>query len=141
MLEAEVSFVGRDEADCTMVVLTVVPSDEAAHPLFCGRDAGKWGTWVGGPVLQGSEEGFRIGIVVRNVRTAEGRDDAEPLQGSQHGAAAHRLAVVGMEDEPVGVDVCVVTDRANHLGGEFLALTLVHLPADDATTPDVEHEV
>ena len=74
-----VPLVGRHVANAAVTVLVVVPMDEAGHPradvleLVEARRR-RW------PVLQRLEDGLDVGVVVTDVRAAEGRRNAEPAQ-------------------------------------------------------------
>ena len=132
VLASEVPLVGRDEANRAVAMLAVVPADKASDPLARCFDVGEGQSRIGRTVLQRPEERLGVRVVVGDVRTAERRDDSKPLQRGDHRVAAHRLAVVGMEDEAVGVDFRFLADVSNHFGGELVALAFVDLPADDA---------
>ena len=70
---------GRHELDAAVAVPVVVPIDKRSHPLARIVFAGKWPAGVVRPVLERSEQGFRVGVVV---------GDPWPGKGSQH---AHLL--------------------------------------------------
>src|ERR1043165_5524965 len=84
------------EADAAVEMLGVVPAHERSDPGSGRIEAGEWLRRVARAVLQRPEERLGEGIVVADTRTAERRQDAEPLEGGEHGGALHRAAVVGM---------------------------------------------
>ena len=66
----------RQQAKTGVVVLVVVPMEEGlaeAASVFDGAEA----VWETRAVFQGAELAFRIRIVVGDVRTAVGLDDAQ----------------------------------------------------------------
>jgi hypothetical protein len=98
--KAVMPLVGGHEADGTVAMLAVVPGDETGDPAMSGREVRERQAGVRRCVLQRSEERFRVRVVVGDVGATERRHDAQPLQRRDHGAATHRLAVVGVENEP-----------------------------------------
>jgi len=99
VLAAIVSLVGRHEADAAVAMLGVVPGDKARDPGSCLLDAIEGLVRVLGPVLQRPEERLDVRVVVAHARAAEGRHDAEVLQGRQHRRAAHWPAVVRVQHQ------------------------------------------
>jgi len=70
-----VVLVGRHELDAAVAVPVVVPIEKGRHPFAGLVFAGEWPSGVVGPVLDRSEQGFRVGVVV---------GDPWPGEGSQH---------------------------------------------------------
>src|SRR6185437_4990181 len=99
VLAAAVALAGSDVPDGAVAVLEVVPGDEALHPLFRRGDPVERHARISRRVLQRSEESLGVWVVVRDVRAAERGDDAQPLQGGDHGAGTHGLAVVRVQHE------------------------------------------
>ena len=56
-------------------------------------------------VLEGSEERFRVWIVVRDMRAAEGRHRSEPMQGRDQDTGKTRLNAIGVQYETARIDV------------------------------------
>ena len=71
---------GRDEFDAAVAVSMVVPVHKRRHPLACLVFAGKWPARVVRPVLDRSEQGFRVGVVVGDPWPGEGSEHAHLLQ-------------------------------------------------------------
>ena len=83
--------------DISQVAMTmgfVVPVHKSSHPLtgffkvFKGLIREAWG------VLQSFEQGFGIGIVVADGRSAKRGNDAQLLQGCEHCRSLHGRSIV-----------------------------------------------
>lgn len=131
----------RDEPDRTMPMLVVVPLHKGADPLPGGQEGGKGAARVRGPVFQGLEQGLRIRVVVADCRPAEGRRDAQRLQGGEHGRTLHRAAVIGMQHDLIRCDAVLSADIAHHFAGLFATFGIINLPADDFTAKNVHEQV
>src|SRR5690625_908587 len=88
-VDPTVPVVGRDEADATMLMLGIVPSHKVLNPVASCIDVGKGSVWVRWRVLQRTEQGLRVRVVIRDRGTTEGRHYTQMLQGSQHRGALH----------------------------------------------------
>ena len=73
----DMTLMRRDETDCAVAMLEVVPVDKAADPVDGLLDAGKPPLWVAGSILEGAVQRFHERVVVADVWTAEGGKDAE----------------------------------------------------------------
>ena len=71
---------GRDEFDAPVAVPVVVPVHKCRHPLACLVFTGEWPARVVGPVLDRSEQGFRVRVVVGDPGPGEGSEHAHLLQ-------------------------------------------------------------
>jgi len=71
---------GREELDAAVAVSVVVPVHKRRHPLAGLVFAREWPALVVGPVLERSEQGFRVGVVVGDPRPGEGSEHAHLLQ-------------------------------------------------------------
>ncbi len=96
---AGMAFRRGDIAEGTMAVFLVVPADEVQGPLPCGGKALEASGRIGRPVLAGSEQGLREGVVVAHAGAAVGGFNAECRQRRSEGAAFLRAAVVGMQHQ------------------------------------------
>ena len=74
---AGVALSGRDVTDLAMAMLFVVPIHELPHPLAGVGQVGKASHREGRMVFAGTEQGFRVGVIVRDAGTAVRRCDAE----------------------------------------------------------------
>src|SRR5512146_2968088 len=90
LLLAEVPLVRCDVANRAVTMLAVVPSDEASDPRSSRLEAREGHPRVRRRVLERPKQRFGVWVVVGDVRTAEGRHDAEPLEWGDHRVAAHR---------------------------------------------------
>ena len=84
-----------------VVVLVVVPLKEGlaeAAGIFDGTEAIRE-AWA---VFQGAELAFRIRIVIGDMRTAVGFDDAQIGQQQRHRFGFHGRAAIGMDGELTG---------------------------------------
>jgi len=138
---AEVSVVGGHEVDRAMQVLGVVPLDEARDPGERRLDVCEGARGEGGAVLEGPEEGFRVGVVVADAGTAEGGRDAQRLELGQERGALHRGAVVRMQPEDIITPWIICTNSFDEVRSEFTGFDVVDGPADDAATPDIDDQV
>src|SRR3954471_18629664 len=78
------AVIWRDEVQARMQVLVVVPVHEDGHPASDFVDITKWSIWESWSVLQCTKECFWKWIVVAHARSAEGSDNAKPLQRREH---------------------------------------------------------
>src|SRR6185437_1999811 len=127
--------------DSTVPMLPVVPSGEARHPTLRTGEAVKGQPRIGRRVFEGAEQCFGVRIVIRDVRSAEGRYDPEPLQRCDEGTGAHRFAVVGVQYEALGIEVTLSAGVGDELGGDLCRASLGDAPADDTTAPDIQHQI
>ena len=131
------------EANATVMVLMVVPADEALHPLLRSIEVGEARHRVVGPVLARAERRLGVGVAVADPRSA-GRLDIEIMQLLRQGGALEGAAVVGMQHQQL------VDDLLGRYGPPFDDGTRVQgrlsqeeLPADDLAAEDVQdhHQV
>lgn len=141
LLTAEVTLIGRNVSDRAVAMLSVVPVDEVRNPALRRVDVSERQMRIRRGMFQGSEERLGVRIVVRDVRTAEGWDDAEPLESRDHGVGTHRFAVVGVQHESARIDIAISASLQDELSGDIRRVTFCDPPADDAPTPDVHRQV
>ncbi len=101
-VQAGMSLRGRDEVDCAMTMLVVVPLYKCVDPMPGGEHSGERPTWMGGPVFHRSKERFRERVVVADRGAAERGRDAQRLQSSEHRGPLHWAAVEMTEFGRVG---------------------------------------
>jgi hypothetical protein len=138
---AEVSVVGGHEVDRAVEVFGVVPLDEASDPGEGGVDVHEGARREVGAVLEGPEEGFRVGVVVADAGAAEGGRDAELLQLGQERGALHGSAVVRVQPEDIITPRIGSTNSFDERRGEVPRFDVVDRPADDAAAPDIDDQV
>jgi len=140
---AVVTISGGHEADAAVLVLEVVPADEGGHPLTGVLDGGKSVARVRWTVLHRPEQRLGERVVVGHARPAERRDDAEPLEGGEHGRALHGGTIVGVQHPASQVDrrMSLGPDAVDECARQLRRLLRVYLPAKDLAAPYVEDEV
>ena len=79
VLLTAVALIGCHIPDCAVSMLAVVPADKAGHPSLSARRIGKRNVRIRWCVLEGSEECFRVRVIVGDMRSTERWNDAEPL--------------------------------------------------------------
>ena len=119
----------------------VVPVGKAGYPLPSVLQAGEGLAGGAGMVLEGLEQGLRVGVVITDRGPAEGGHDPQALQGRQHGGALHGAAVIGMQDQVLRRHPLAVVGAAEHGRGLFGAFAREDLPADDLAAEDIHEEV
>lgn len=124
-----------------MAVFVVVPLHQIGHPLPGNRQVGKRFQRVLRAIFQGFEQRFRIRVVVAHGRAAKRRDDAEPLQGREHGSPLHRTAVVGMQDDLPRPQAFALNNILHQFAGPLAAFFLKYLPTHNLTAKDIEEQV
>ena len=137
---AVVDLVGSHEADPGMVVVLVVPGEEAAAEVLGVLNAAE-ARGEFGLVLEGLEVGFGERIVVGGVRPAVRLGDAEVGQHQGGGLGFHRPAAIGVEGQLArrhGVLGQSVIEKGFEQDG---ALGIGDAPADDPAAEDVEDDV
>ena len=77
---SDVTLMGGDEFDAAVPVSVVVPVHKRCHPHAGLVFAGEWPAVVVGPILDRSEQEFRVGIVVADPWSGEGSENAHLLQ-------------------------------------------------------------
>jgi len=95
-------LVRSDKAQCTVAVV-VIELDERSGPKACGMDIVEAVGREGRVVFGGSEESFRVGVVVANAASGVGGDDAQGVHEGVNGSGFERGAVVAVKDGWVGV--------------------------------------
>jgi hypothetical protein len=135
-----VHLVGRHQADAGMVVVLIVPIEEAAAERLGVLDTAETLRKLR-LVFHGFEVAFRERIVIGGVRPAVGFGDAEIGEQQCGGLGAHRTAAVGVQSE--------LTFRRRMFGGGIVeqrgeqggALAIGDTPADDASAENVDDNV
>jgi hypothetical protein len=142
-LEVALSFlspVRGDEADGAVLVLVVVPVHEVLDPGLGCLDAVEGLGGVLRAVLDGPEQGLRVGIVVADTGSAVGGPDREVVEHSKQRRGGHGRAAVRVEHEALGA---ALSQRGLHHQARGVGAELGGLngPADDLAAPDVEGHV
>ena len=68
-------------------------------------------------------------------------EDAQALQRDDHRRALHRAAVIGVQHDARRIEPLRATDREEEGRRTLRRFHLVHGPADNLPTPDVEHQI
>ena len=131
----------RHEADGAVAMLMVVPVRQLGDPAPCGQQVFKRFDRQLGPVLQGSERRFDIGVVVAHGRTAARVGHAQALHGDQHGLALHRCAIVRVHRQLAWGDALARADVSQQLAGQLGTLAVKHLPAHNLAAEQVLEQV
>ena len=131
----------RDEFERRVAVLGVVPAHELQHPRPHGFQRLEALPRIAGVVFEGAEEGFGLGVVVRDARAAERRRNAELLQGRQHRGPLHRAAVVRMQYHLVRRDFFSHANIAHDVAGQFTAFCIINLPANDFAAKNIDEQI
>ena len=130
----------RHQAEPGMMVLVVVPLKEGlaeAASIFDGAEAIRETR----AVFQGAELAFRIRIVVGDMRTAVGLDDAQVSQQQGHRFGFHGRAAIGVDGELAGRDVLRVAGVLDEPLGQFGAFAVGDHPTDDVAAEDIQDDV
>ena len=91
-------LVGRHQADASMVMVLIVPIEEAATEGLCVLDAAEALRKLR-LIFHGFEVAFRERVVVGGVRPAVGFGDAEIGEQQCRGLGSHRTTAVGVQSE------------------------------------------
>ena len=137
---AVVDLVGRHETDPSMVVVLIVPGEEATAELFGILDAAE-AAGEFGLVFESLEVGLRERVVIGRVRPAMRLGDAEVGQHQGGSLGLHRPAAIGVEGQLAGRHGVLgegVVEQRLEQGG---ALGIGDAPADDPAAEDVEDDV
>lgn len=94
---AAVALLGRDESDGTMAMFRVAPAHEPSHPDPGMAQAPEGLSGILWPILQCTEQGLEVRIVVADGRAAERGRYTELAQRGQHGGAFHGAAVIAVQ--------------------------------------------
>ena len=132
----EMNRLGRHEANTAVAVFDVVPGKEALAVGTCLPDRTKALGEIES-ILQGSELGFGVRVVVGNVGVALGLGDPEIDQQFGLGLGAHAGAAIGVERESAGSDVLLGNRLDDQLLGPLGALARGDQPADHEMAEDV----
>ena len=137
---AVVDLVGRHETDPSMVVVLIVPGEEAAAEVLGVLNAAE-ALGEFGLVFEGLEVGFGERVVVGGVWPAMRLGDAEIGQHQGGGLGFHGAAAVSMEGQLAGRHGVLgegVIEQDLEQGG---ALGIGDAPANDPAAEDVEDDV
>ena len=124
-----------------MAVLGVVPSHKRLHPAPRLLQILKPLAWIRWRVLQRSEQGLRVRVVIAHAGSAERGHHAQLLQRRQHRGPLHRAAVVRVQRQLIWADVLAKAGFADQRRGVFCRLLPMHLPAHDQPAEHVQHPV
>ena len=133
-------LIWRHQADAGMVMLLIVPVEEAAAERLSILDAAE-ALWELRLVFHGFEVAFRERIVVGGVRAAVRFGDAEIGEQEGGGLGFHGTATVGMQ--------CQLAGRCGMLGGGVLeqrheqrgAFSVSDAPANDSAAENIDDDV
>ena len=134
-------IIGRDKLDRAVVIVMVVPRHEGICPGVRVFDGRKGLCRKGRAVLERTKEGFGVRVVIAYAWSTEGRDDAESLQGREHGRAFYRPPVSGVEHEPGARYRLLAIDGREQRRRMRVALRRLHCPAHDAAVPDFQDQL
>lgn len=135
------ALTGRDEADGAMAVFLVVPTHECGGPAARLKQVLERLDGQLRSIFQGTEQGFRIGVVIAHRGAAPAGRHTQALHGRQNGFALHRRAVVRVHHELPGSDALSGTDVLQQPGGQLRALAVKHLPAHDLAAEEIDEQV
>src|SRR6202051_2865569 len=127
------------QADASMVMLLIVPVEEAAAERLGILDAAE-ALWELGLVFHGFEVAFRERIVVGRMRPAVGFGDAEIGEQERRGLGSHGTATVGMQGQLAGRCGMLgrsILEQCREQGGAFFVR---EAPADDPAAEDVDDD-
>ena len=138
---AGVALSGCDVTDLAMAMLFVVPIHELPHPLAGVGQVGKASHREGGMVFAGTEQGFRVGIIVRDAGTAVRRCDAEFFKLGMDGRTLHRRAVIAVQDQRPVTTLLTQYRSLNDLRAVGHVLGFKDFVAHDLAAVDVDDQV
>ena len=130
----------RHQAKTRVVVLVVVPLEEGlaeTASVFDGAEAVRETR----AVFEGAELAFRIRIVIGDVWTAVGFDDAQIGQQQGHGFRFHGRTAIRVDGELAGRDVLRVATMLDEPLGQFGAFAVGDHPTDDVATKNIQDDV
>ena len=134
---------GRDIANAAVVMLFVVPVDEACRPSPGSVQLGEPFERELWPILGGAEQRLDEGIVVADPRAGVGGFDAEPMQHREHGCRPQGGAVVAVQHRAHRHDVDALGQGGapRQMRGVFGAVGVMHLEADDLAAVKIEDQI
>src|SRR5438093_8467956 len=86
---ARVALVWCHVTNRTVTMLAVVPAHETIDPAVRGLMVSEGQARVRRRVLERAEQRLGVRVVVADMRSTEGGDDAKPLQRGDHGIGTH----------------------------------------------------
>ncbi|SPE23403.1 hypothetical protein SBA2_1230004 [Acidobacteriia bacterium SbA2] len=131
---------GGHQAQAGVVVVVVVPAEEGlAKPtgVFDGAEAVREAR----AVFEGPKLAFRIRIVIGDMRTAVGFDDAQIGQQQSHRFGFHGRTSIGMHGELAWQNVLRVTGMLDEPFGQLGAFAVGDHPTDDVAAEDVQDDI
>ena len=132
---------GRGEqADAGVVVVVVVPSEEAtaeAQGVLVALEAVR----EFGNVFEGFELAFGERVVIGHMGPAVGFGDAQGAEQLGDGLRNHGRPPIAVEGQLLLVDLLTLHGVSNQTSGQVLGLTMGEHPADDVAAEDVQDHV
>ena len=134
-------LVRRDIVDASMLVLMVVPVDEAMDPVAGSDDVVKALPGEVRDVFAGPEQGLDKGVVVTDPGSAERGGDAELTEHHLDRLTLDHAAVVTMQYQRLTRAALLPNGLLDQVAGVDGALVLVYLPAHDLAAIQVHDHV
>jgi hypothetical protein len=134
---AVMHLIGRHQADAGMVMLLIVPIEEAAAERLGILDAAE-APWKLRLVFHGFEVAFRERIVVGGVRSAVRFGDAEIGEQKRRGLGAHGTTTVGMQGQLAGRHAMFGGGIVEQRREQGCAFPVGDAPTDDSAAEDVD---
>lgn len=141
MILASVTLSGRDVTNLTMAMLFVVPRHELPYPLARVGQVDEARRREGRMVFAGAEQGFRVGVIVRDAGTAMRRCDAEFFKLGMDGRTLHRSAVIAVQNQRPVPTLLTQYRSLNDLSAVGHVLGCKDLMAHDLTAVDINDQV
>ena len=130
----------REEANANMMMLLVVPSEEALAPRASFLETGK-ALRIRRPVLQRFELRLRVGIVVGDAGTRMTSGDIQVDEELIEGLGGHRRAVIGMNGKRRRINAPLSNDGRKELLSKRAVFIGFETPADDETAKNVDSHI
>ncbi len=96
---------------------------------------------VGRAIFQRFEAGFGLRVVVGRMRPGQALLDAEVAEEPGQRLAGHGAAVVGVDDQLIGLQLEALEAGGQPLLGVIAASPFGDEPADDKAAEQVEHQI
>ena len=139
--EAKMTLIRTKELDAAVVVMKVVPTNEAGAPIAGfveRRESVVQEIWS---ILASFEKALGEGIVVADMRSAERGLDAEILKLCKHRRSLHGRAVITVQNKGTARDVFRERSFRNQGLSMVSGLVRPDLPADNEAAEDVNNHV
>ena len=123
-----------------MVMLLVVPGEELPAEATGLFERAKAVREVR-PVFQRFEVGFRVGVIVRDMRTTMCLDDTKVCSQQGHGLGGHRGAPVRVDGQLARCNLLLLAAVFDELFRQVGRLTIGNHPARDIAAEDIQDDV